>query len=424
MEIFKRVFKNKSNKNIFTLLVGTGTAQAIPVLASLILTRLYTPEEYGLFAVFTSIVTMLATVVTLRYELAILVPKKEQDAINITVLSIISTIIISVILFVFLIIFKNHLLKLLNITDLGNWLYLVPLTLLFMGIYNSLNYLATRVGIFKVISKSRIYQTLSGSLSQVVLGLTHLGVGGLIIGSSVTNFMGNIKLFSNVYKSNTKEFKNISIAELKILAKKYSDYPKYGVPSSIFNNASIQLMSFIIPIFYSATLLGFYSLSQRIVITPMRVIGSAISQVFLNEASKELKERNTVEKSFMSTLKKLIIIAFPLYSVLFFSIEDIITFAFGTKWQPAGEITKILVLLLFFRFVVNPLSNVLNLYEKQKIVLLWQISLVCLTIGSLALSKILGLDFYSFLKLYVFLLSVNYVIMFFICYFTSRRHKQ
>src|SRR5699024_2736695 len=146
---------------------------------------------------------------------------------------------------------------------------------------------------------------------------------------------------------------------------------------------------------------GQYSLSQRVVITPMRVIGSSITQVFLNEASLELKEYNTTKNSFLKTFKKLVFISLPLYIVLFFFIQDLITFAFGDTWNVAGKISEILVILLFLRFVVSPLSNVLNLYEKQKIVMYWQISLVLLTFTSVLISVIFSFNFYSFLRMYV-----------------------
>ncbi len=418
-----KVLKNKSNRNIFTLLLGTSTAQAIPVVASLILTRLYTPEEYGVLAVFTSIITILGSIVTLRYELAILVPAKEQDAVNVSVLSIISTFLFSIITFIVLFLFKETILEVFKIQELGNWLFLVPLAILFMGLYNSLNYLATRVGLFKVISQTRVYQTLSGSLIQIILGIMNFGVGGLIIGATLTYFVGNLKIVGKLLDSYQDNFKQVKRTDLVYNAKKYIDYPKYNVPSTMFNNMSIQLMSFIIPAFYSASLLGQFALSQRIIILPMRVIGNAITQVFLNEASSELKEKNKTINAFLSTFKKLLFVSIPLYLCLFFSVEYLITTVYGETWNIAGKISKILVILLFFRFVVSPLTNVLNLYEKQKIILYWQISLLLLTGLSLIISIYGHLNFYHFLSLYVGFLSCDYIVIFFICFYFSKKEK-
>lgn len=423
LNTLKKTLSNPSNKNIFTMLIGTSAAQVIPVVASLILTRIYTPEEYGLLAIFVSLVTIMGTIVTLRYELAILVPTKEQDAVNITILSIVSSLIISLLIFSILLGFKNEILDALNIKSLGNWLFLVPIATLFMGIYNSLNYLATRVGLFKVISKTRIYQALYSSIAQILLGLMHMGVGGLIIGATLSNIIGNLKIIGKLLDSTKDEIKRFRPKDAYSLAKRYSDYPKYSVPSTIFNNVSLHSMSFIIPTFFSASLLGQYSLSQRIIILPMKVISNSISQVFLNEASMELKKSNTTKNSFISTFKKLVCISLPLYTILFFVVKDLIILAFGETWEPAGEISQMLIILLFFRFIVTPLSNVLNLYEKQKIVLIWQVSLVILTIISAMISIIYALNFKTFLAIYVCTLSIDYVIMFIICLYFSGRQK-
>lgn len=423
MKIITKVLKNQSNRNIFTLLLGTSAAQAIPVLASLVLTRLYTPEEFGLLAVFLSIVSLLGSIVTLRYELAILVPKQEEDAVNITILSIVSTIIGSIILLIILFLFDRQILAMLNVEQLGNWLYLIPVATLFMGLYSSLNYLATRAGIFKTISQTRVYQALSGALSQILLGLMQFGVGGLVIGATITNLAGNIKILGKLIDRHASEIGNVTYKEMINLAKKFSDYPKFSVPSTIFNNASIHLMSFVIPAFYSAALLGQYSISQRILILPMKVVSNSISQVFLNEASKELQENNTTKFAYKSTFKKLIYISIPLYVLLFLIIEDLIILAFGHEWEQAGEISKILIILLFFRFIVSPLSNVLNLYEKQNIILTWQLSLLILSILSIFVSVVFDFNFYTFLIVYVTLLSVDYIVMFFISLYFSRRIK-
>lgn len=423
MKIITKVLKNQSNRNIFTLLLGTSAAQAIPVLASLVLTRLYTPEEFGLLAVFLSIVSLLGSIVTLRYELAILVPKQEEDAVNITILSIVSTIIGSIILLIILFLFDRQILAMLNVEQLGNWLYLIPVATLFMGLYSSLNYLATRAGIFKTISQTRVYQALSGALSQILLGIAHFGVGGLVIGATLTNFFGNLRVSMELFEKYSTEFRNARINEVLVLAKRYSDYPKFSVPSTIFNIASIHLMSFIIPVFYSVSLLGQYSISQRILILPMKTISNSLSQVFLNEAANEIKKHNTAQKSFKNTSKKLILIGLPLYTLLFLFIKDLIIIAFGEQWQVAGEISKILIILLFFRFIVGPLSNVLNLYEKQKTILIWQTSLFILTLLSFLISVLLDLSFYNFITFYVLLLSADYILMFFISWRFSLKTK-
>jgi O-antigen/teichoic acid export membrane protein len=79
--------KSEFSRNVLTLMTGTTIAQAIPIAISPILTRIYTPEDFGVFALYMSVVSIVSVVATGRYELAIMLPKKDEDAINIVTLS-------------------------------------------------------------------------------------------------------------------------------------------------------------------------------------------------------------------------------------------------------------------------------------------------------------------------------------------------
>ena len=135
-------FKPKSefSKNVLTLMTGTTIAQAIPIAISPILTRIYTPEDFGVFALFIAITAILGTVANARYELAIMLPKKDEDAINIFALGFIITCFISLILLILVVIFNDYFTKLFGNDEISFWLYFVPITVFFSGLFNILNY--------------------------------------------------------------------------------------------------------------------------------------------------------------------------------------------------------------------------------------------------------------------------------------------
>jgi len=81
--------KSEFSRNVLTLMTGTTIAQAIPIAISPILTRIYTPEDFGVFALFIAIVGFFSVIASARYEQAILIPKKDEDAINIFALGFI-----------------------------------------------------------------------------------------------------------------------------------------------------------------------------------------------------------------------------------------------------------------------------------------------------------------------------------------------
>ena len=119
--------KSEFSKNVLTLMTGTTIAQAIPIAISPILTRIYTPEDFGVLALFVAITTIFGTIANARYELAIMLPKKDEDAINIFALGFIITCFISLILLILVLVFNDYFTKLLGNDEISFWLYFVPI---------------------------------------------------------------------------------------------------------------------------------------------------------------------------------------------------------------------------------------------------------------------------------------------------------
>ena len=142
-------------------MTGSTIANAIPVAISPILTRIYSPEDFGLLALFVAITTIFGTIVNGRYELAIMLPKKDEDAINIVALGFVIMSLITLILFMIVIIFNEKIVHLLNNKDIGTWLYIVPLSIFFIGLFNLLNYFNNRKKYYKDIARANIIKSIT-----------------------------------------------------------------------------------------------------------------------------------------------------------------------------------------------------------------------------------------------------------------------
>ena len=136
--------KSEFNKNVITLMTGTTIAQAIPIAISPILTRLYTPQDFGVFAFFLAITAIFGSIANARYELAIMLPKKDEDAINIFALGFIISTIISFLILVLVVLFNEYFVKLLGKKEIGIWFYFLPITVFLSGLWNNLNYFNNR----------------------------------------------------------------------------------------------------------------------------------------------------------------------------------------------------------------------------------------------------------------------------------------
>lgn len=411
-------FNNSSfKKNILTLMVGTTIAQAIPIIISPILTRIYTPEDFGVFALFFAIVAIFASIANARYELAIVLPTNDDDAINIFVLSSAINFLLSLFLFLIVLFFNEYIILLLNSNEIRVWLYFMPLTIFLIGFFNSLKYFNTRKEFYKDIASSTIIKSISMAVFQLFLGILKNGPMGLVLGQIISQFFANVKLLKNIIV-NKELICNVNKKRIYSLAIKYINFPKYSMWAVLANVSSQHLVNILISSLFTLSTLGFYSLVQRVLSFPSSLIGNSIGQVFMKEAIKEKESYGTIIKSFNEVLKKLIFIGIPVFGILFFIVEDLFIFFFGKDWYLAGVYAKILIPFFFVRFISSSMSVVLIVCEKQKTELLISVTLILVSLISLFISN----TFEVFLHLFSILMSICYL-SFLMYYYKLSRSK-
>ncbi|CAG9620201.1 lipopolysaccharide biosynthesis protein [Sutcliffiella rhizosphaerae] len=407
------------NKNILKLLTGTTLAQAIPIAISPILTRLYTPEDFGVLALFIAITTVVGTIANLRYELAIVLPKKEENAVNLVALSILISSVISLLFMLLIIICYEDIIYLIGNDEIGNWLYTIPIAIFFIGIFNALNYYNTRLENFGLIAKVKVLKTLSLSIFQMLFGYLKFGFGGLIGGQLISHIFSNGKLALSLFK-NKVLIQKINIKQMIKLAVRYKRFPLITMWASFANTLSQHSITFFLSLIYSTSLLGQYSLIQRILGLPTSLIGRSIGQVFLQKATSEKNIRGNAKKIYVSTLMKLLVISLPIFTIMFFVIEDLIRFVFGEEWGIAGVYAKYLLPLFFLRFLATPLSLINIIFERQKIDLIWQSSLLISTVLIFIFCWLYKLNIYTFFTVYSVIISFNYFIILIVTYQVSK----
>lgn len=417
--MLKKLMSNEFNRNVLKLMTGTTIAQAIPIAISPILTRLYTPEDFGVLALFVSMTIVLGSIANGRYELAIVLPKKEEDAINIVALSLLISSSFSLLLFIIIIFFKNFILLLLNSPELGYWIYFIPLVVFFTGLVNALSQLNLRMKTFGLLAKVKVLKSLTLILTQLVLGLLKTGPGGLISGQLVSNVFTNSMLLKSTIK-NKELLKEINVTEMKKVGKKYRKFPLITMWGTLFNTLTFQITNILISLLYSKTTLGHYSLVQRTISLPTSIIGQAIGDVYFQKASSDLNEKGEASKIYNATFIKLLIIGLPMFIGLFIVAEDLIAFVFSEEWRIAGTYTKYMIPLFYIRFIASPLSLTNLVFQKQKLDFYWQIGLFLLTISVFILSSIMKFEPLMFFKIYTWTLFFHYVILMFITKKVSR----
>lgn len=402
------------SRNFFVLFKGTLIAQIIPLILMPVLTRIYTPADFGILELFLSVSLILGAVANARYELAIVLPDKKEDAWNIMGLGFIIAFAFSIVLLIIVSFFAEGIAGLLNNSKMKFWLFFVPLAVLLQGMFNMLSFYNTREKLFKSISSASISRSVTRVGSQAIIGAIHNSPAGLIIGQILGFVAALIPLSRKIkYKLFVKK---VTGENMKLMAKKYKDFPKFTMPSTLANSLAVNLTSILISAMYTISGVGLYSLANRILGMPSALIGKSMSNVYYKEAHDQRKKFGHAKEVFVSTLKKLLLIAIPMTITIFFVAEWLFAFVFGEEWRIAGQYAKIIMPLVGIRFVLAPISVSLSVFERQKISLYWQLGLLFLSLVIFGITWQLGWDIESFLILMTSVLSGYYLFFILILY--------
>lgn len=378
--------------DVLKLVTGTVAAQALTIAAAPILVRLYSPEAFGTLALFIAITTIISRISCLRYELAINLPKCDKEAANLFVLSIgiaITTSILTIPIFWF---GQSTLIALFKIHNIQNYLWLVPPTVLFSGIFLALNFWNSRTKHYGRLSLTKFFRSLTtvgGQLGTGYAGYTMAGAG--LIGSSFAgSAVSSLALGYTVWRKDGSFLRqNVSWTAMKEGLKRYSKFPIYNTWVTLLNTVSWQLPVFILGIFFSAKIVGYYALGYRLISIPMNLIGQSCRQVFFQRAS-EANANGQIGTIVEGSLYYLSVLSVFPTLILLLSGEDIFRVFFGNSWSEAGIYVQILSIWLLSWFISSPIATVFSIIERQEISLYMQILMFGSRIFPLLLGGVIG----------------------------------
>ncbi|WP_413674191.1 lipopolysaccharide biosynthesis protein [Massilia cellulosiltytica] len=399
-------FRGEFNRNVVTLVTGTGLAQLIPLAVTPILSRLYPPEQFGVLALFVSVVSSLSVLATGRYEFAIMLPRKDVDATNIAALSITISLIVGVSLFAVACLLHEPISTALENESMSAWLYVVPLAVFLNGIYSTLKYWCNRHKLYFLMAHRQVLHSGGTSAVQLGLGLLHAGAGGLVIGSVSGQALAAGMMASMVRRHCPRFWRGVDKRKMLALAKRYRSCPQYLAPAHTLGAVSVQLPTIFINAAFGLAASGYFMLAERAVGMPLSLVSGSIGDVFRQEISEAFLAGQRCREIFISTLKKLVAIATPPFLLLLFFAPSLFALVFGEKWRVAGEYARLMCPMFYLRFISNPLSLVAIIAQKNRFEFVWQVGmLLCLTIVA-ATHYVIHLDANMYIVGFVIIYSV------------------
>lgn len=384
--------KTSFASDVLTLVGGTTFAQILTILVAPVLTRLYGPEDFGVWALYLSITSIIGVIACLRYEFSIMLPESDEEAVNLLGLSILAVLTVTFLTVPVVWYFKAQIVDLLNSPQIGEYLWLIPLSVFVNGIFLALNQWNSRTKLFKRLSISRISSSVSTATTQIVLGLaghppTPAGlIGGSIAGPSAATLV----LGGQIWRDDKNQITmNLRWRQIYESAVRYRNLPLIDSWSALMNSVSWQLPAFLLSAFFTPAIVGFYSLGFRLLQLPMSLIGSSISQVFYQRASRAVSD-GTLSVLVENVFRILVIIG--MFPILILTIVggDVFTVVFGRSWTEAGVYAQILSIWAFIWFISSPLSTIYLVVEEHHFGFSYNFFNLTTRFLSLAIGGILG----------------------------------
>jgi O-antigen/teichoic acid export membrane protein len=385
--------RGRFGRGVLTLATGTGLAQVIVIATSPILTRLYSPSQFGTFAVAMSIVSVLITITCLRYEYAIPLPKDDVTAANVLALSLLILGVVSVLAGIVLWLVAPWAFGLFGAAALAPYVWIMSLAQVGGGLVSAFTNWAVRTKSFSDIAASRLAQSVGLVSVQAGLGALGAGPAGLLLGDAVGRLSGSSRLVRSAWRGHSSAFRLVSWAGVTSAAKRYRRFPIFSSGSALLTSLSVQAPVLLLVAAYGTSTGGQFVLAVRICAIPLSLIADAVGQVVVAEAAGMMHddpaELRTLFRSTTSILARAAIVP----AVLVMLLAPLLTgWVFGPAWDEAGLFVAVLVPSYYVAFVIGSTGDLLFVLERQDLHLAREVLRFVLMGGAVPLAAWLGLS--------------------------------
>lgn len=397
--------------NILQLSSGTVISQVIVLFTTPVLTRYYSPHDFGVAAFFFSFLAFLAPLSTLNYYQAIILPQVEQDSLRLGRLCIIISLGIFplfLMLFYFLSASFDSLFKM---PELVTIFWLFPTAILIRSMYLIFAAHMARCRAFALQSKARISRTIIDRLISLVTAIAGHASSLVLVFARFASFTIETALliFAFMHRSKTRVREATNVKTTSELAREYRHFPLYSSWAMLLANGSSQLPLFLLPLLFTPVIGGFFALGNRLIQIPMQFVGESIRTVYYKEVTDQIHQGREKRSGFVSLRDHLVAAGmFPFFFLLLFG-KSIFGFIFGPEWIQAGNYAGILGFYFFFQFISSPIVCIFNAFNKQKYLLfisflLFSNNLLSILFGSYLRSPTKGFIILAFNGILIYML--------------------
>ncbi len=356
--------------NVLVLFSWALVAQGITIAVVPVLTRLYRPEQFGVYSLFTSVAVMLAVIGALRYEYAIVLPSNDRDARSLVMLGLALAATVAALTWavgstiggIF-----NHSSK---VVQLRPWLGWLAAAVFLTATYSIFMYWALRQKKFTSLALSRVVIAVAMATVQLVATLWWGPHTELLIAAVVAGQASGVAFL--VWRTRFHFEVGARVSDIRAVAARYSSFPKYSAVGSLLDALSSLLPIAMLTVLFSPTIAGLYAIADKVVRMPAVLFGSSLQQVFYQRLAESRADPDACKALVIRTWRYLLAIGVVPMAIIFAFGPYLFGFVFGHQWLESGFFARILSVGLLVHFVAYPTTNGIVAFERLGVMLAWQ----------------------------------------------------
>jgi O-antigen/teichoic acid export membrane protein len=400
---------------------GTAVAQALLVLASPVLTRLYTPADFGVLVVYVALVSILVTVASLRYELALPLPEEDLEAAGLLLLCVSLVLATTALGALAIHLLRFRILAWMGEPGLGPYLWLVPVSTLGAGLYQVFNCWAIRKERYDRIARTRVTQSLTQLGVQLAAGSFGAGAAGLLAGDALGRTNGTRTLAMLDWRKDWAVLRRVGLGDMAGAARRYRAFPLYSSFTALLNSCNLRVPGLLLAVAYGPATAGCFALAQRVYALPSSIIGESVAQVFFGE-SAQIREGGSLMPLFAGTVRRMFLLGLPVMGVSSLAGWFLFPVVFGAAWKAAGAFVVAIGPMALAQFTGACVSHALVVLERQDLALVREVTRSLLLFGGIAAAWALRWNAQRAVVLYGLTGTLAYAFYGWITWYAIRRH--
>lgn len=386
--LLQRLTSNSIVVDVAKLVSGTLGGRLVLLLAMPVVTRLYSPEDFELLAVYTALVGTVAVASCLRFEVAIPLAENDYDAVHLLVLSLMSLAVLSALILFLALTMPHQVAKLFGSPGIGEYMWIVAFGVATTSSYSALQFWATRNLRFGSIAQTRIGQATTGAATMLGFGWLGLAPLGLLLGNMLSLGAGGLSLAVQVMRRDRATLRAVTRRGLSATLSKYRRYAVFSTPEALANVAGVQLPIVMIAAMAKAEA-GQLFLAMQVMAVPMTLLGASVGQVYASRAQEEMRN-GTLYGFTLSMMRRLFLIGLiPMVAAALLA-PPLFPFVFGADWARAGVIVAWIAPWMLLQLTVSPVSMSLHVTGHQHIGMALHFFGLIFRVGSVATAAMIS----------------------------------